>query len=185
EIDSVIDEVTRQVRNLSLDLRPGILDDLGLVPALQWYLDRQLARTGLAVKLSYRGLDRVIPGDVATAAYRIIQEALTNTMRHAGVRKAEIRLWSLRRELCFRVSDRGAGFDPARASVGSTGLSAMRERALLLGGRCIVTSTPGSGTRVEVRLPIPAESAGKRTAPDGKVGIRHVQSSPEAALRAG
>src|SRR5262249_8320787 len=91
---ALIDRLIAQVRNLSLDLRPAMLDDLGLLPALVWQLQRYVAQTGIRVDLEHTGLEgKRFPPDVETAAYRIVQEALTNVARYAGVPTAAVRLW--------------------------------------------------------------------------------------------
>jgi signal transduction histidine kinase len=151
---ALVDSLIEQVRNLSLNLRPAMLDDLGLVPALVWYFDRYTAQTGVKVLFSHDGNGRARP-DVETAAYRIIQEALTNVARHAEVREAVVTLSPHVGNLELRVQDDGAGFDPhVFAAATSTGLNGMRERAELLGGRLTVDSAPGAGTTVTALLPL-------------------------------
>src|SRR5262249_24394587 len=101
-----------------------------------------------------RGLERRFPPEVETAAYRIVQEALTNVARHAGVGACSVRLWLADQGvLHVQVEDRGTGFDPASARGASTGLWGMEERGSRLGGAVRVESAPGAGTRVEAELP--------------------------------
>jgi PAS domain S-box-containing protein len=157
---ALVRELTGRVRALSLRLRPTMLDDLGLVPALLWLCDNFTQRTGIRVAFRHGGLSGRLPPEVETAAYRIAQEALTNVARHAGVREASARAWLTGGRLHLEVEDEGAGFDPAAAGAGgpSAGLSGMQERAALLGGRLSVESSPGRGTRVAAVLPCgPAE----------------------------
>jgi signal transduction histidine kinase len=137
-----------------------MLDDLGLVPALVWLADRYAAQTGVRVAQSHAGLDGRFPPAVETAAYRIVQEALTNVARHAGVAEAEVRLRVAAGVLSVRVRDHGAGFDPEAAAGGTGGLSGMQERAGLLGGRLRVRSAPGRGTEVRARLPVRGGAGG-------------------------
>src|SRR5262249_8395019 len=145
------DELMGRVRELSLNLRPAMLDDLGLLPALLWHFDRYTAQTGIAVAFKHSGLEgRRFASELETAAYRITQEALTNVARHARVREATVRLWAAQDSLCVQIEDQGTGFDP-KAVLGtghSSGLSGMRERASLLGGRLIIDSLLGGGTHL-------------------------------------
>jgi PAS domain S-box-containing protein len=152
----LLKELTEQVRDLSLRLRPTMLDDLGLLPALVWFCQRYTAQTGVHVVFEQNGLERRFPAAVETAAYRIVQEALTNVARHAAVRTATVRLWLDQDRLCLQIADQGVGFDfeAARTAGTSHGLSGMLERALLLGGRLTVESRPGAGTHLTAELPI-------------------------------
>jgi PAS domain S-box-containing protein len=153
---ALVNKLIAQVRNLSLDLRPGLLDDLGLVPVLVWHFQRYMARTNVRVAFEHTGLDQRLPPAVETAAYRIVQEALTNVARHAGVTEATVRLWLEGGVLGVQVEDLGAGFDAENlpATRSSSGLVGMRERAHLLGGQLTVDAAPGAGTRVTAELPV-------------------------------
>ena len=149
-------ELIAQVRNLSLILRPTILDDLGLLPALLWHFERYTDSTGVRVSFDYAGLERRFPAEVETAAYRVAQEALTNVARHAEVREATVHVWADMEMLCVQVEDRGAGFD-AKAAIekhASSGVAGMRERALLLGGELNIESAPGRGARLTAEFPL-------------------------------
>jgi PAS domain S-box-containing protein len=148
-------DLTDRVRELSLRLRPSMLDDLGLVPAVRWLAERVESQTGVRVDFRTDVCDRRFPPAVETAAYRIVQEALTNVARHAGAVAASVSLDCPADELAVTIADRGRGFDPATVSRTATGgLSGMRERAELLGGGFAVSSSPGAGTTVAARLPI-------------------------------
>ncbi|MBI4013342.1 MAG: GAF domain-containing protein [Candidatus Rokubacteria bacterium] len=156
EAHALVSDLIARVRELSLNLRPAMLDDLGLLPALLWHVERYTAQTGIRVAFGHEGLEGRLPPDVETAAYRIVQEALTNVARHAGVRTAAVRLWAHQDALGVQVEDSGTGFEPATvlAERASSGLCGMRERAELLGGRLIVESAPGAGTRLWAHLPL-------------------------------
>jgi PAS domain S-box-containing protein len=150
-----VHELIMRVRELSLDLRPAMLDDLGLLSAILWHVERYTQLTGVRVHVEHSGIDRRFDPEVETGAYRIMQEALTNVARHAQVREARVRIWADAYVLRAEVTDRGVGFDEAvAAGTHSGGLTGMRERAELLGGRLLVESTPVGGTRVLVELPL-------------------------------
>src|SRR5262249_27343234 len=142
-----VKELTARVRDLSLRLRPTMLDDLGLLPALVWLFERYTAQTGVRVRFAHRGLEGRFPPETETAADRIVQEALTNAARHSGVREVTVRLAHEAGRLVLEVEDQGAGFDAEAVHAGSRtgGLSGMRERAELLGGRWSVQTGPGAG----------------------------------------
>jgi signal transduction histidine kinase len=128
-----------------------MLDDLGLLPALLWHFERYTAQTRVRVRFEHHGLERRLPSPEAeTAAYRIVQEALNNVARHAGVGEVAVRIALDRGAFRLQIEDRGAGFDPEAvlASGVGCGLSGMRQRAALLGGRLAITSAPGAGTRL-------------------------------------
>lgn len=161
EAQALTKELMTRVRDLSLDLRPAMLDDLGLVPALLWYFDRYRTLTQLEVGFQHTIPDARFAPDVETAAYRIIQEALTNVARYAGVQEVAVRLWTEHSMLLVEVQDNGIGFDPeaAIAAGRTSGLTGMQERAVLLGGRLLVDSHPQRGTRLTAELPVSDETA--------------------------
>jgi signal transduction histidine kinase len=154
---ALVDGLMTQARNLSLDLRPTMLDDLGLLPALLWRCGRYTDQTGVHVDFRHTRLEgRRFDPRIETAAYRIVQEALTNVARHADVDKVTVRLWVEQDTLNVQVKDQGTGFNPehALAAETSSGLVGMRERAVLLGGELTIESTPGAGTRLAAELPL-------------------------------
>ncbi|GAB4541046.1 MAG: GAF domain-containing protein [Anaerolineae bacterium] len=155
EARELVSELIARGRELSLDLRPAMLDDLGLLPALLWHFERYTTQTGVRVNFEHTGLERRFSPQVETAAYRIIQEALTNVARHAGVDEVTIRLWSDQETLRLHIEDRGVGFEPeaALAASASSGLAGMQERAALVGGHLAIESTPGAGTRLRAEMP--------------------------------
>ncbi len=156
EARDVVNELITHGRELSLVLRPTMLDDLGLLHALLWHLERYTTQTGIQVNFNHIGLERRFASAVETAAYRIVQEALTNVARHANVNEVVVRLWAAQDMLGIQIEDHGAGFEPeiVLAANASSGLSGMQERAVLLGGHLTVESTPGSGTRLTAELPV-------------------------------
>ncbi|MGH7819322.1 MAG: sensor histidine kinase, partial [Candidatus Binatia bacterium] len=149
-------ELLARVRELSLDLRPAMLDDLGLVPALVWHLGLFEQRTNVRVTLEHAGLDARFDPKIETAAYRIIQEALTNVARHAGARESAVEVRAGGGCLRIQIDDCGRGFDveSALSSGTSGGLIGMRERAVALGGHFSVVSSADGGTRVSAELPL-------------------------------
>jgi PAS domain S-box-containing protein len=149
-------ELIGRVRNLSLELRPAMLDDLGLLAALRWHFERYTAQCKIDVDFKYTGLDdRRFSPEIETAAYRIVQEALTNVARHAGVDQVAVEIAAVRDRLRIQIKDRGVGFDPHPLSVARTaGLSGMRERAIILGGKLEILSSPGAGTVLSAILPL-------------------------------
>ena len=162
EARALVGEAMARVRALSLQLRPAVLDDLGLLPALLWHLERYGAQTGVAVQFQHAGVDRRFPLDLETAAYRVAQEALTNVARHAGIQEASLRVWTTADSLCVQIDDAGQGFDVTRATrfEGRTGgVSGMHERVELLGGTLTIDSAPGQGTHVMAVLPLAREDA--------------------------
>ena len=153
---SLVDDLLGRIRRLSFDLRPADLDQLGLLPAFLALFERYTAQTGVQVDFRHQGLAGRFGPHVETGAYRVVQEALTNTARHAGVAGVTVRVWTDAGQLHLHVEDRGCGFD-AEATLRapwSSGLIGMRERVLLLGGSVTIESTPGAGTTITVELPI-------------------------------
>jgi len=158
EAIALADELMERVRQLSLDLRPQILDDLGLVPALDWLFKRYFKQTLIGIQFRHSTMRGRLPTLLETAAFRIVQEALSNIARHAGVKEATVRLWLDERHLGVQIEDKGAGFDTEQALEGRTscGVAGMRERAVMLGGVFSLESHTGKGTRVMVELPLSA-----------------------------
>jgi len=153
---TIVDDLLGRVRRLSFDLRPADLDQLGLLPALLALFERYSAQTGVLVDCKHQGVTRRFAPQVETAAYRVVQEALTNSARHAGVAGVSVRIWTEPSKLHLQVEDHGSGFDPevTLRAPRSSGLIGMRERILLLGGSLTIESSPGSGTTITAELPI-------------------------------
>jgi signal transduction histidine kinase len=160
EAQDTVTELIIKIREMSLNLRPSMLDDLGLLPTLIWHFQRVKTQSDLSIDFRHRGLERDFQKDIKIAAYRIIQEAITNILRYAGVKEALIGVWAESERLLIRVEDKGLGFKPDEVIGGSTfGLQGMRERAVLLGGSLTIDSTPGQGTVVMAELPLNEKTA--------------------------
>ncbi len=153
EAKSVAREVLIQIRDLSSDLQPSMLSSVGLLPSLRALFDRFGALTKIRVEFDCNHSGNDFPHDKGTAAYRIIQEALTNVARHTTVDVVTVRLGHQHGRLRIEVEDHGKGFDPISAR-GCTGLTSMRERAQAAGGTLVIESAPGKGTRVVANLPL-------------------------------
>ena len=152
---TLVNDLMARVRKLSLDLRPAMLDDLGLLPTLLWHIEHYTAQTQVRVRFKHSGLEkRRFKPEVETAAYRVVQEALTNVARHAHIEEATVRISTHKQTLLIEVEDQGRGFDveAVLAASETSGLAGMRERAILLDGRLSVESNPGSGTRLTAEL---------------------------------
>ncbi len=157
DLCGLIDKTIGDVRSIAIRLRPGILDDLGLVDALEWYTDDFEKRTGITCIFEHRNVASV-DAAVATTAYRIVQEALTNVARHADARNVDVVLKADDGRLDLTVTDDGCGFDFDAISEGDgLGLAGMRERAALVGGRAAVRSMPGEGVQVLFELTLSRE----------------------------
>ena len=141
----------RELRRIAMSLRPTALDDLGLVPALEQLVEQAPAAATGAVNFDHSGLEDRLDPSVETAIYRVVQEALTNAARHADASAMSVDLRQRNGMLSAQVTDDGRGFEAERPGLGLTG---MRERAELIGGELEITSAPGSGTTVVLRVPV-------------------------------
>jgi two-component system sensor histidine kinase UhpB len=166
EVRDAIDGALTRVRELSLDLRPAMLDSFGLLSTLLWRFETYSRQTGIQVAFHHTGLDQRFAPEVETGAYRIVQEALTNVARHAAAPVVCVQMMATDTALHLYIVDEGVGFaaDEAMAAGLSTGLTGMRERALLLGGKFLVSSTSGAGTTIEVELPLTPEGGAETAA---------------------
>ena len=157
EYDSIlleVDETIQAVRRISTDLRPGILDTLGPVAAIEWAAEEFEARTGIKYRLDLLPEGLSMEPDRATALFRIFQETLTNVTRHANATELDVRLAKDDGNLLLDVHDNGKGITEEQFSKStSLGILGMRERALLVGGEFAITGAPGKGTTVLLRIP--------------------------------
>jgi signal transduction histidine kinase len=160
EVKALAVRTLEDVHRLILDLRPSVLDDLGLLSAIRWYAERQLESRGIAVRCEF-GEMRRLPPELETALFRICQETMSNIARHSQATAVLVQVGVEKEEIVVEIEDDGRGFDPEavarREGRRSWGLMGIRERAEILGGVAKVESSPGQGTHVEVRVPAPAE----------------------------
>jgi len=153
-MSQLVDATIHVVRRISTELRPGVLDDLGLLAAIEWQAHEFQTRTGIRCRLRARREDLDLDADRATAVFRIFQETLTNVARHARATEVVVRLDVGEQQLTLEVKDNGIGISAeALADPHSLGLLGMRERALVFGGRLDVRGEPGRGTTVTVTIP--------------------------------
>ncbi|HWP54589.1 MAG TPA: PAS domain S-box protein [Pyrinomonadaceae bacterium] len=148
---ALVNDLMARTRKLSLDLRPATLDHLGLLAALLRLMRQYSSQTAVRVNFRHDGLEgRRFEPELETAAFRIVQEALTNVARHSRANEARVRIWADQHSLSIHIEDQGDGFEVEAvfAASQSSGLSGMRDRALLLGGNFTVDSHPGKGTRL-------------------------------------
>jgi PAS domain S-box-containing protein len=148
----LVERTVNAVRRISADLRPPMLDDLGLAAALEHHVRGFAERTGIACTLNMDREEFDMANDTATALFRVVQEALTNAARHAAAKRVVIDIVESEDGVHLAIADDGRGFDAAAAPSGF-GLLGMRERVKMLGGRLTIESTPGTGTRIEAWLP--------------------------------
>lgn len=159
EAMQLAEQTLEQIRELSLNLRPPMLDDLGLVPTLRWYVKRYTSRTNIAAELTVLGIEQRLPPPVETALYRVLQEALTNVARHAEATTVHLQLRYDAQSVTAQVEDNGRGFLvnqnvlPATDAAGM-GLLGMRERVTLLGGTFQIESAPGKGAQLWLEIPV-------------------------------
>ena len=187
ELHAVAARALGEVRLLARGLRPAVLDDLGLVAAVEWYAGEFQRSRGIAVYTRATGVTGRLPAPVETALYRIMQEALANVARHAEARAASVVIERLRSAVTMAVSDDGRGFDVGRAlaasePAGRLGLHSMRERAGLVDGAVEVSSVAGVGTRILVEIPLSEEArdeARARFDARGLVGARASDPGPD------
>ena len=160
------------MRNLSLDLRPSLLDDLGLVPALRWHVNRQAERAGFTAVFTADVLEARLSPDLEIACFRVVQEALTNVVRYARAQHVLVELRRHDTELELTIRDDGVGFDVesalGRAMHGaSLGLLGMDERVSLMGGQMEIESEPMGGTEIRARFPLAWSSSKAKGPPVG------------------
>lgn len=163
QMRALVADLIRQTRVLSSSLRPDLLEERGLLPAIARHLRLYTSRTGIRVRLKQSGAERRFAPELEAAAFGIIQEALTNVARHSGARTARVEIAARGGRLRVLVADRGRGFAPDAIRPGSAaGLEGMRERALRAGGAFVVRAAPGAGSVVEAELPLGSPGRGRR-----------------------
>jgi PAS domain S-box-containing protein len=155
DIEALLDGTVAATRRISADLRPLMLDDLGLVPAVEWLVQKFTERNAIPCELDIGTPDLELHDPHASAVFRILQESLTNAARHARASRIEVSIDLRDGAVALRVRDNGRGFSPDDPrKPGSFGLMGLRERAYLLGGEVNIASEPGRGTTIEVRIPL-------------------------------
>jgi PAS domain S-box-containing protein len=163
ETSLILDQILQQVRQISLDLRPPALDDLGLAPALRWTLHQHAEQAGLSAEFKADPELKRLDPETETACFRVALEALSNVIRHAQAQKVSVELRGGDSTLHLIIRDNGVGFDPGdvakRASRDQLGLIGMRERAAVLGGKFHCDSAPGRGTEVRASFPMQRDEA--------------------------
>jgi signal transduction histidine kinase len=145
------------VRNMALLLRPSMLDDLGLVPAVEWYAREMSRRDEIEVEVRAENVSEELPDPLKLCVYRIVQEALNNAQRHAHAKNAVVELQQTGDVIRVNTRDDGSGFDPKRTR--GMGLLGMEERVKRLGGTIEIDSRPGAGTTIRAELPLAGVSA--------------------------
>ena len=164
-----VDETVKMVRHIATELRPGVLDDLGIVAAIEWQLHEFQDRSGIACKFSSQVETIPLGKGQSTAVFRILQETLTNVARHAEASQVEVCLEEKNGDVVLRVSDDGRGIEESNVSDSkSLGLLGMRERAFLFGGEVRIEGRPGEGTTVTVRIPLGEKERGAMKRKKGK-----------------
>ena len=161
---SIAENLLRNIHRIISDLRPTLLDDLGLVPAMGWYGEQRLEPLGIQVNVEEVGTPLRLPPTVETSFFRIAQEAITNAARHAHATKMKIKLVHEHGVVTLWIRDNGKGFDPDNLDLSNSpglglGLRGMQERAEILGGTFELQTAPGEGTLITVRVPVPIEEA--------------------------
>jgi len=162
QIKELLTEVEKQLRRYSHELRPTILDDLGWIPAIRFLAEGISKRADLPIHIDASVSER-LPGTVETTLYRIVQEALTNAVKHAKASNVWIRAWKENFALCCSIRDNGGGFDSnlvdAIRNRKGLGLIAMRERLSAIGGTLRIQSSKGNGTELSIRIPLEVDHA--------------------------
>jgi signal transduction histidine kinase len=159
QLESLVTSSLNELQRLIADLRPSHLDDLGLPAALRWFAGEAQTRSQLPVAVEIHGEPRPLAGAVNTALFRMAQEALTNTIKHANARHAWLRLRYAPDSVTLTIEDDGIGFNAARkGKVGAWGLLGMEERANMLGGTVQILSDHGRGTLIEAAFPMQVDA---------------------------
>lgn len=163
ETKAIAVRALEELHRLLLDLRPSVLDDLGLTSAIRWCAERHLKPLGIAVRCEFAGLERRLPPEVETALFRVVQEAVTNIAKHAEAETVLIQCTADARQVTIEIEDDGRGFEPqalvpSRETGTGLGLAGIRERVELLGGTVEIESAPGQGMRIALSVPFGGET---------------------------
>jgi len=151
---TMLDETVKSVRRISSELRPSLLDDLGLGAAMEWQLTEFEKRAGIKTRFTHKGEDDKLPESVKTALFRILQESLTNVARHSGAKSVEVSFVRDADSCSLSITDNGKGFDKEKAADKRTlGILGMKERTSMIGGTYEIASASGKGTTVTVKIP--------------------------------
>jgi len=159
-LKSAAGDTVRELQSVIYDLRPSLLDDLGLIPALRWFAEARLEPQGIQVKWDIQGSEQRLTPEIETALFRIAQEALTNISKYAQATKVDMNLNFMKDRVILEIHDDGKGFDAESMLAYRTedgrglGLLGMRERTELLSGYFNATSIPGRGTTIHAELPV-------------------------------
>ena len=155
EIEALAREITQNIRDVSRALTMQMLEEVGLLQALQTHFQKVQACATVNVNFRHQGLQQRLPRAIEITLFHIIQEAITNVVRHSRTDRVDVSLEVVNRILRLRIEDRGAGFEPASIGLNSPGIRGMQERAALLGGRIEIESSPGKGTRITGEFQLP------------------------------
>ncbi len=153
-VEDLVGQTMDTVSMLSHFMRPEVLNERGLMEALEWHFDEYTRHTDIEVEFSRKGISGRLPADIEIAVYRIAQESLTNAARYSGVGKVTVTLEVVGDILYLNVEDSGRGFDPGLISATSSGIAGMQDRAYLAGGELTVYSSPGAGTQISCEIPL-------------------------------
>jgi len=153
EAKQILTNLIEQVRNLSLSLKPPMLEEDGLLQAIKYLIERYSKESAISITLNSSDVPQSIPWDFSLAAYRIVQESITNIIKHSKAIKVSVNINIEKNNMYIKITDNGVGFTTEKLNTGS-GLRGMRERAKILGGKLNVESVPGTGTTISAVLPI-------------------------------
>jgi PAS domain S-box-containing protein len=155
ELIEMLDTTVKTVRRIASELRPTLLDDLGLVAAMEWHLEEFEKRSGISKEFNTSVTEVAIADSMKIGLFRILQESLTNVARHSQAQKVNVGLDKNNGHIILKIADNGKGFDTKRSTKKTLGLLGMKERTEMMGGEYHITSKPGEGTVVEVKVPVP------------------------------
>jgi two-component system sensor histidine kinase UhpB len=158
DTNELIEQLMKHVRSMSLELRPPMLQDLGLIPTLRWYIKNSAKRLGVTIHYDFDDIERRFSDEIETAVYRIVQEALSNAVRHGQADEVKVSLICSDHILELIVIDNGKGFDPEKVfsydgDNKGAGLLGIRERVTNLGGKVVIKSEPDGGATLNVTIP--------------------------------